>query len=277
MSATNSNEYLVDQASNAIRNESDSEEYAEQVSLRIQNLVDAQPEPEQPKQRTWLQGLVQGMAKAKLRTASAFSVVGAIGVASILFLGSATTPLYADMVAKLRDITSMTYHGSMNVNGDHLMDINVFYQHPDKLRVETLPTGTAAAGGSINIMDLANGQGQITFPEQDMSVPYPFDPNNREQVDSEDDPLAWYDSLINADPNAVTTLESREVDGKLLTGFLVEDQGTEIRVWVDANTDLPVSVNVLVPQTGEQGVFEMQADLTFNQQLDAELFHIDRN
>ncbi|RTE86958.1 MULTISPECIES: hypothetical protein [Gammaproteobacteria] len=272
MSATNSNEYLVDQATQAMRNQGDSEEYAEQVSLRIQNLIDAQPEQAQEKRTSWLRGFLQSMAKAKLRTASAFSAVGAVGIATLLFLGSTSTPLYADMVAKLRDITSLTYQGSMHARGEHLMDINVFYQHPDKVRVETLPSGSAEGGATINIMDIANGQGQIIFPEQGMNVPYQFDPEQNGQTNEEEDPLAWYDTLLNADPSTVTTLDSIEVDGKLLTGFLVEEQGTQVRVWVDANTELPVRLNVLIPGQSEQATFELQAELTFNETIDENLF-----
>ncbi|NVJ59633.1 MAG: transposase [Gammaproteobacteria bacterium] len=187
----------------------------------------------------------------------------------------ALTPLYADMVTKLKTITSMIYNGRMTISGNHTMDIKVYYQHPDKLRVETLPAGHASEAASINILDLANGKGQISFPAQNMTVPYPFEPGSTDNLKQEEDPLGWYHTLINADPSKVTEIETKEIKGSLAQGFLIEDQGTQIRVWVNSNTQLPVSLNVRLPQQDGQELFELQAELTFNKKIDAELFKLD--
>ncbi len=274
MPATNSIEKTVDQAITHMQNSEDSPEYADQVSLRLQNLIEAQPEPAQSSAQSWWSGLQRWGSTTKIKAASAFSFVGALLLASTLFLGSATAPLYADMVEQLKAITSMTYHGKMTVSGNQLMDIKVYYQHPNMLRVDTLPLGNASDGASINILDLTAGTGTIAFPVQNVSVPYQFDPNGKQQLKAEEDPLAWYHSLLNADAAQVTNIEPRQIDGQRLPGFLVEEQGIQVRVWIDNNTQLPAYLEVRMPQQGNDDLFKLEAELTFNQVIDGNLFQL---
>ena len=77
--------------------------------------------------------------------------------------------------------------------------------------------------------------------------------------------------------NVQTDVPSRQIGGKTATGFVVEENGAEYKVWLDPETNLPLEMELerrekLGGAAGERVIKERWADFRFDQPLDSSLF-----
>lgn len=88
--------------------------------------------------------------------------------------------------------------------------------------------------------------------------------------------MDFYDKMRNWHKESIKTLPDREIDGKVTKGFVVEELGREMKVWVDADTKLPVRVEVSAKTKqfigGKEANIDIMTDFVFDKALDKGLF-----
>ncbi len=194
-------------------------------------------------------------------------------VLSVFVITSAPTPAFATMVQQLARISTMYYHGTMTSHGKPLVQLKVYYQAPHHVRVENTPLqGDSENAAMINIIDGGKGKGLILMPKAKMAVPFSFEPSTT-QKSAQDDPLYWFDTVLNY-AGEVEHLPAKTIDGVEVAGYTITDNGITITIWADVKTQLPVNIKVAMDEINGQTPFMLQADLKFNQPLDAALFSV---
>ncbi|ALS98894.1 hypothetical protein [Lacimicrobium alkaliphilum] len=228
------------------------------------------------KSESWLNRLKQRLGT--VLPARYLAWTGSAAICTLVFglmFSTAQTPAFAAVVEKLQQISSMSYSGVMSSNGLQIMDLQVYYQAPDKVRIENTPlAGQQQAAPVINILDVSLGKGLILMPGPKMATPFSFTPNQQSMQSVEDDPLYWFEAIKNHQ-GEVTRLSAQMVNDTEAVGYQIIEQNILITLWASVKTSLPVKVEVSMPGTGEnQGVFHLEADLEFNRQLDPQLFSL---
>jgi outer membrane lipoprotein-sorting protein len=194
-------------------------------------------------------------------------------VLSVFVITSTPTPAFASMVQQLARISTMYYHGTMTSHGQALVQLKVYYQAPHHVRVENTPLqGKGENASMINIIDGAEGKGLILMPQAKMAIPFSFEPNTA-QPTAQDDPLYWFDTVLNY-KGEVQHLPAKTIDDVDVVGYRIKDNGITITIWADVTTQLPLNINVTMDEINGQIPFMLQADLQFNQPLDAALFSV---
>ena len=64
-------------------------------------------------------------------------------------------------------------------------------------------------------------------------------------------------------------LPDKNINGKTAKGFVVEERGQKVKVWIDLNTKLPLRMEMLKK---EMGINEIFTDFVFDKQFDEDLF-----
>ena len=171
-------------------------------------------------------------------------------------------------------VSSMFFSSRIEAGGMHLMDINVYHQVPNLLRIETLPKGNAKEGAMINVMNLEQGQGVLFFPAQKMATPFNFDADS--QTPSEkNDPLYWYQQLQDFKGEPSEYLAKELIDGVLAEGFVIKDNGAKLTVWANVESHLPVKLIVTLDRANDKSGFELVTNLKYNQTFDDALFSLE--
>lgn len=218
--------------------------------------------------------LKESLVATPMRAAGSMSMAATFAFAMFMFTAS-TQVSFASMVNELKNIQSMFYTASMKTGGQPLMDMKVYYRANGQLRVENYSLGKTDQPTFINIMDIKKGQGAIIQPQHGMVTPFEFQPN-AEPEKVQEDPLFWRDLILQVDPESAQNLGTKNIGGQKLTGYLIEHDGIETKVWIDHASELPVELEVAQYQDNGQVGFEMKAEVIYNQTFSDELFNIDR-
>ena len=120
--------------------------------------------------------------------------------------------------------------------------------------------------GSVTIVDLNKHQFiQIMPKEKKVVIRQGFELK---------EPMNLYDRLRNWQKAASQRLPERETDGKKTIGFQVNDNGLELKVWVDPVTKLPILAESSAKIGDGQDVHEVYSEFVFDSQLDEALFRL---
>jgi outer membrane lipoprotein-sorting protein len=216
------------------------------------------------------------------KTQLAIGAFASITVASVvsvsLYLGSAAqSPAFATVVANLRQIDSMIYQAQMSSNGQAIMSLDVYYQAPNKLRIENTPLiGQAGDGDAealvVNILDTEKGQGVILMPMNKTAMPFSFSVDRLNDKPAEN-PLLWLDVVKNYKGD-VSILEPNEVNGIAAIGYQFTEAGITVTMWVDERSEIPVSIKVRSEEVNGQSAFELDGQVFFNEHIDDSLFDL---
>jgi outer membrane lipoprotein-sorting protein len=258
-----------------VKAQTPAKEQAEQAQQRLQQAIAGYQEIP-VESESWLRRLKQRLSA--MMPGRYVTWTGSAAICTLVFglMFSATqTPAFAAVVEKLQQIASMSYSGVMSSNGQPIMDLQVYYQAPDKVRIENTPlAGQQKAAPVINILDVSQGKGLILMPGPKMATPFSFTPNQQSMQSVEDDPLYWFEAIKNHQ-GEVTTLPTKMVNGTEAVGYKIVEQNILITLWASVQTSLPVKVEVSMAGPGErEDIFHLEADLEFNRQLDPQLFSL---
>jgi outer membrane lipoprotein-sorting protein len=187
------------------------------------------------------------------------------------------SPAFASVIANLNSITSMVYKGKMLSNGSTVMKLDVFYQAPGLLRIETRPSAngpntTNDVAPVINILDTTLGKGVSLITQGKMAMPFEFAPD-QSASSPEEDPLYWLEA-VKQHQGEVVVLDPQEINGVMTTGYQITDLQMTITLWVDAVSELPVRIHIVMDKVNNQIPFEFVADVTFNTKLKSDLFDL---
>lgn len=262
----------------AVENLKSQEPLAEDVERSQHHLlakINSQIELNERQLSVWqkLTGWLQEMLSfTPLKVAGSMGAVGSFAAAIFIFSAS-TQVSFASMAKELKQVHSMFYSATMTNSGQPLMDLKVYYRDSGQVRIENYALGNQTEPSYVNIMDVASGKGVMKLPQSSESVPFTFDAGEGSQGMRED-PLYWRQLILEVNPDDAEPLGSQTFSGVELTGYLLKDSGIETRVWIDAESELPVIIHVSQQLADGSVGFEIKADVTYNQRFDDSLFEL---
>ncbi|MDO6425729.1 hypothetical protein Q4489_01835 [Thalassotalea sp. 1_MG-2023] len=222
---------------------------------------------------------ILGKLKQKLSQVSLVPLGGAVatltlGVITLLLLNGPPRVAFASVVQQLEKITSMRFVSEMKAFDSVFSRLKVYYQEPGLIRVETIPlTEGGENASSINVINTKKGQGVIFFPGPKFATPFNFDPKQAEDS-PKDDPLYWF-TAIKQYKGDVTQLGEQVINNKTATGLTFKESGTQVTLWIDPSTQLPIKIIVSTAGENNETAFQMEADVEFNLVLEDQLFSLD--
>ncbi len=212
-----------------------------------------------------------GMKSKLVYAGSSAFAVGFIGF--MVIMGGTSQTAFAKVQEQLFKVQNLIYQSKMYVQQRPILEISVWYQEPGNTRVETQPlTENAEQAKSINLIDSVNGEGLMLLPGQNRAMKFQFDVSA--ESDPKTNPLLWFD-IVKDYQGEVFNLEQQLVDGQWLNGFLIKESGLSIELWSSEVNDLPTKISIYDGETAETSNFHILGNLSFNQQLDEQLFALD--
>lgn len=269
-------ESYVDEVKQQSTSEKQDQDMQQRLMANIENAEIAQPQVKSKSITERLKALISQLfvmpKVAKLSMFGSFALACVVTV-GIMLSSSVTSPAFASVVKSLSQITSMIYQGSMQSNGKQIMQLEVYYQAPSKVRVVSTPqTGEVTHPSMINILDTQAGKGLILMQQAKVAVPFNFTPSST-VVSPDQDPLYWLDA-IKQHKGKVKVLEQKWIEGLHVAGYELYVSGMTIVLWADVETNLPVQIKLQMDEVNGQSPFIFEADLQFNQPLDESLFSL---
>ncbi|GAC28116.1 LolA family protein [Brumicola pallidula] len=219
--------------------------------------------------RAWLKSMSLGKQ---------VSMACSVAIAAVLTIGftmstSVIAPAFAQVQQTIMQATSMHYSGTMLSNGEPTMEIEVYYQQPNKVRIETSPILAGNAQGSITtILDTQAGKGLTLISQAKMAMPFDFAASEDGGLPQEDF-LSWVDTITHYE-GEVTLLSSKNIDDVFASGYEITESGMTITLWVNSANLLPISLHVQSDAVNGLTAFEFNADLRFNDTLNTALFDL---
>jgi len=187
-------------------------------------------QPSRLKSRLWMSAIAASLA-------SAFG-------ATFLFSGSDSA--FADAVQRLRTIKNISFAMTITVESESpelgskqnftdLQKHNVYAMADGRVRIESQD--------GIMLFNSNDGKFFINHAEQEFShLESPKDFDQIEELSF--NYLDWFESLRSKRIKPVEELGKKTLHGIESEGFLVKDDGSEITIWVDPNTDHLVQVEL---------------------------------
>ena len=200
----------------------------------------------------------------KFATAAVILIAATITVYIIAGTISTTSTVYAEVAERLHKALTMTYTVTSTTPLEEMpdMEMEVSFKEPGLMRM-------TMAGGYVSVMDSVRGKALSIIPqkkqfvEMDMSN-LPDDPSKN--------PLNVIEKLRSLPDRADEEIGTREIDGQVVQGFRVTEEGITSTVWIDPKTKELVEVEIeFVNAPGMSGTM---TDIRFNVELSDELFSI---
>ena len=204
---------------------------------------------------------------AKTRKFATAAVILIAAIISLHFIAGpfgATTSVYAEVAERLHKALTMTYKMTTTTPLEEMpdMEMEVSFKEPGLMRM-------TMEGGYVSVMDSVRGKGLSIIPEKKQFVE--MDMSNLPD-DPSKNPLNVIEKLRSLPDRADEELGTREINGQVVQGFRVTEEGITSTVWIDPKTKELVEVEVeFVNAPGMGGTM---TDIRFNVELSDELFSI---
>ncbi len=217
----------------------------------------------------WIKNLSTG---PKLGFAASLALICVL-IISVVMSTSVVSPAFAAVKKSLAQVTSMYYKGEMLSNEKVTMQIEVYHQSPAKLRIVTKPiTEGRSQMEVINIFDISKGQGITLMPHANIAMPISFTPNVN-MPNLEQDPLSWVNKVLEH-KGKIINLQAKRINEIPATGYKIQEAGMTVSLWINSATQLPIRITVESAKLDGVRAFVFEANMEFNQVLDAALFDL---
>ncbi|HCO93482.1 MAG TPA: hypothetical protein DIU00_05955 [Phycisphaerales bacterium] len=200
----------------------------------------------------------------KFATAAVILIAAIIGLHFIAGPFDATSTVYAEVAEKLQKALTMTYKVTTTTPLEEMpdMEMEVAFKEPGLMRM-------TMAGGYVSVMDSVLGKGLSIIPERKQFIEMdlsnlPNDPGQNQ--------LSVIEKLRSLPDRADEELGEREIDGQMVQGFRVTEEGVTHTVWIDPTTKELVEVDTEI--LNAPGMSSTMTDIRFNVELSDELFSI---
>ena len=175
-----------------------------------------------------------------------------------------TGTAYAEVVERLHNARTLTYTVETNtgIEGMPSMTMEIAFKEPGHMRFAT-------AGGYVSIVDSIQGKGISILPprKQFYEIGMSNLPNDPAQQN-----INVIERLRSLPERADEELGTSEIDGRVLQGFRITEEGLINTVWIDIQTRELVLVEMeFVNAPGMSGTM---SDFQFDVELDDSLFNI---
>ena len=198
----------------------------------------------------------------KLATAAVVALVVVIGVTQI-----GSTPAFAEVVASFLNIKTASFKMTMAVQGAPTQSFDCLYAEPIRMR-QTLTDGSTVVITDFEkgkIVSLVPAQKQAVviemqnMPESDQGQFNMFAEIRKHLQEAQDTP-----------DESVESLGRKEIGGVKTVGYHVKRSGTDMTVWADVRTNLPVELTYSMgPAT------YTMTDIVFDVEIDESLLSLD--
>lgn len=217
----------------------------------------------------WIKNLSTG---PKLGFAASLALICVL-IISVVMSTSVVSPAFAAVKKSLAQVTSMYYKGEMLSNEKVTMQIEVYHQSPSKVRIVTKPiTEGRSQMEVINIFDISKGQGITLMPHANIAMPISFTPNVN-MPNLEQDPLSWVNKVLEH-KGKIINLQAKRINEIPATGYKIQEAGMTVSLWINSATQLPIRITVESAKLDGVRAFVFEANMEFNQVLDAALFDL---
>jgi len=198
------------------------------------------------------------------KIAAAAVIIVAVLIAIHQMAGNGASAVYASVVEQLQNARTMTYSliTQMNIENVPTVRVDMAFKEPGYMRITT-------TDGYLTAIDWAQNKGISILPTRKQFIE--FEATNY-QHDPAQDPFAVIENLRTLPSRADAELGEKEIDGRLLQGFRVIEEGVINTVWVDPRTGELARVVMEFPDA--PGMSVIMTDFQFNVELDDSLFSL---
>lgn len=203
--------------------------------------------------------------KSKITKLAAAAVIIIAAIAAInQFGGSGTSNIYAAVVEQLHSARTMTYSVITQTPVKNMPTVRteMAFKEPAYMR-------TTTADGFVTVIDWTRGRGISIWPTRKQFID--FEASNFRH-DPEKDLFMFIESLKALPYKADQVLGKKDIDGRVLQGFRVVEEGVINTVWVDPKTRELVRVEMEF--TNAPGMNKIMTDFQFDVELDDSLFSL---
>jgi hypothetical protein len=197
------------------------------------------------------------------RLATAAAVILAVLV-SFHYLGGSAGTVYAEVAQRLQTARTLLYTvtTSTAIEGMPAMRMEVAFREPGYMRM-TMP------GGYVSVLDSIQGKGLSIIPDRKQFVEIemsnlPADAGQRE--------FNVIERLRTLPERADEVLGERDIDGRMIQGFRVNEEGVTNTVWIDPKTRELVEVETEFDNA--PGMSRTMANFKFDVELADSLFDL---
>jgi outer membrane lipoprotein-sorting protein len=207
------------------------------------------------------------------RLAAAVVFVLAIGGVVLWFHGVGATYAFADFVDPIVNAKTAKFKTTTESKGQPAITSEVMVLDATRLRQETeMPNKSKG----VTITDLSRGKSLTLEPASKKAMVLTFANLTKEQVAQQDVFARFHAILLDARDKPDVNREplgEKEIDGHRVVGFRVKTGFTELSLWGDPKTGLPVRVEMTMAMY--PGVKTTMSDFVFNVPMDESLFSVD--
>jgi len=200
----------------------------------------------------------------KLAVAAAIVIAVLIGLHYFAGPVSVTSTVYAEVAQRLQKARTLLYTvtTSTAVEGMPAMRMEIAFKEPGYMRM-TMP------GGYVSVLDGIQGKGLSILPDKkqfiEMDMSNLPDDAARRQFDA-------IERLRTLPERADEVLGERNIEGRVVQGFRVNEEGETNTVWIDAQTRELILVEREFPNV--PGISATMTDFRFDVELDDALFSL---
>ena len=199
-----------------------------------------------------------------IRLAAAAVIITVVLIGIPQLAGNGANAVFASVVEHLHNARTMTYSVVTRtpVEGMPTMRTEMAFKEPAYMR-------TTTADGFVTVMDWTRVRGISIWPTRKQFIA--FEATNFRH-DPEKDPFMVIENLKTLPYKADQMLGKMEVDGRVLQGFRVVEEGVTNTIWIDPKTEELVRVEMEF--TNAPGMNKIMTDFQFNVELDDSLFSL---
>ncbi len=198
------------------------------------------------------------------KMAAAAVIIVAVLIAIHQMAGNGASAVYASVVEQLQNARTMTYSliTQMNIENVPTVRVDMAFKEPGYMRITT-------TDGYLTAIDWAQNKGISILPPRKQFIEFEA---TSYRHDPAQDPFAVIENLRTLPSRADAELGEKEIDGRLLQGFRVIEEGVINTVWVDPRTGELARVVMEFPDA--PGMSVIMTDFQFNVELDDSLFSL---
>ncbi len=218
---------------------------------RSNMMIENREEARSPRMR-WLKAVTIPTAALVLLAAGLVYWIGGRGVA------------FADVIEHVRSARTLTYNLTVQLDEKPAVTVPTMRMEPGRIR-QIMP------GGGIMIMDMAQGKSLVLDPNEKKAILMRItgQPQMTDQMSG-----GFIEELRNLRDGSEEMLGKQEINGQDAVGFQVHNGDLNWTIWADAQTGLPIHIQIQM----EGGMFgegtATMTDFKFDVDLDESLFSL---
>ncbi len=222
---------------------------AEKTRSRSNMMIENREEARSPRMR-WLKAVTIPAAALVLLVFGLVYWIGGPGVA------------FADVIEHVRSARTLTYNATVQLHEQPAVTVPTMRMEPGRMR-QIMP------GGGIMIMDMAQGKSLVLDPNQKKAILMQMtgQPQMTGQMQG-----GFIEALRSFRDGSEEMLGKQEINGQDAVGFQVRKGGGNWTIWADAQTGIPIRIEVEGGMFGEATV--TLTDFKLDVDLDESLFSL---